>query len=355
VFTGSGQAQRLSRSGSYETPLLPDRRTFLRTVGALPLVAAGCRAAARPEFDFKLASNVAASHPLNVRNQQAADRIAVASGGRLSVRLFPGGQLGSDSDLLSQLRSGAIEMITQSGLIVSTLVPAAAISGIGFAFASSDQAFAALDGDLGALIRMEIGRAGLLALPRVFDSGFRQITTTARAIETPADLKGLKIRVPIGPLWTSMFRALGASPTSINFSELYSALQTRVVDAEENPLVIISNAKLFEVQAYCSLTNHMWDGFWLIANEGAMQRLPPDLRDLLTREFARAAAEQRADLAALNSTIRGALTGTGMRFVDVDPLPFRQALRAAGFYTEWRQRLGDSAWRTLAAHADGLA
>lgn len=331
------------------------RRAFLKSAGALPFIVTGCTSVDRPEFEYKLASNVAASHPLNVRNQQAVDRIRAASGGRLAVRLFPGGQLGSDSDLLSQLRSGAIELLTQSGLIASTFVPLSAISGVGFAFGSSDRVFAAMDGPLGALVRDEIGRAGLFAFPHMFDSGFRQITTSGQAIQTPADLKGLKIRVPVGQLWTSMFRAFGASPTSINFSELYSALQTRVVDAQENPLVIINNSKLYEVQRFCSMTNHMWDGFWLLANAKALQRLPDDLRDLLMREFSRSAMEQRADIAAVSGGIRGTLTKAGMQFIDVDPAPFRQALQTSGFYAQWQRRLGDSAWQVLASQADGLA
>jgi len=108
------------------------------------------------------------------------------------------------------------------------------------------------------LIRQQIAKANLLAMDKIWDNGFRQTTSSTRPINTPDDLRGFKIRVRVSPLWTSMYKAFEASPTSINFNEVYSALQTKVVEGQENPLAIIATAKLYEVQKYCSLTNHMW-------------------------------------------------------------------------------------------------
>ena len=130
-----------------------------------------------------------------------------------------------------------------------------------------------MDGDLGAYIRGEIAKANLVAMDKIWDNGFRQTTSSSKPINHPDDLKGFKIRVPVSPLWTSMFKAFDAAPASINFSEVYSALQTKIVEGQENPLAIISTAKLYEVQKYCSLTNHMWDGFWFLANRRAWERL----------------------------------------------------------------------------------
>src|SRR5918912_2743021 len=104
---------------------------------------------------------------------------------------------------------------------------------------------------------------------KIWDNGFRQITTSTKPIQTPDDLKNFKIRVPPSPLWTSMFKALGAGPTTINFNEVYSALQTKVADGQENPLAIIDTAKLYEVQKYCSLTNHQWAGYHVAFNTAA--------------------------------------------------------------------------------------
>ena len=324
-----------------------DRRRLLAGAAALPLVAVRTRPAGAAEFSYKFASNLPATHPLNIRAQEAANRILKATDGRVEIRVFPNNQLGSDTDVLSQLRSGAVEFFTLSGLILATLVPPASINGIGFAFKDYDQVWRAMDGKLGAFVRGEITKRGLLPMEHIWDNGFRQTTTSTKPVTTPADLRGMKLRVPVSPLWTSMFAALGAAPASINFSEVYSALQTRIVDGQENPLAIIHTAKLYEVQKHCSLTNHMWDGYWFLANRRAFERLPKDAQEIVAREIDRSAMDERADVAKLNGELRGTLTAAGLAFNEVDPAPFRDALRKAGFYTEWRGKYGEDAWRVL--------
>ena len=107
-----------------------------------------------------------------------------------------------------------------------------------------------------------------------------------------------------------MFKALEAAPASINFSEVYTALQTKVVDGQENPLAIISTAKLYEVQKYCSLTNHMWDGFWFLANRRAWERLPDNLRTIVAKHINAAGEKERGDVAKLNASLQEELAGT---------------------------------------------
>jgi tripartite ATP-independent transporter DctP family solute receptor len=304
-------------------------------------------ARAAPEFSMKYANNVPLTHPLNVRAKEAMDRIKAQTNGRVDIEIFPNNQLGSDTDMLSQLRSGAIEFFTLSGLILSTLVPVASINGIGFAFASYDQVWPAMDGALGAYIRAQIDKAGLHAMEQAWDNGFRQITSSTRPIKTPEDLAGFKIRVPPSPLWTSMFKAFDAAPTSINFSEVYSALQTKVVEGQENPLAVIFFAKLYEVQKYLSQTNHMWDGFWFLANGKAWQGLPADLREVIAKNLNQSALDQRDDVKKANDTLQADLTSKGMEFIKVEPAPFRAKLQSAGFYKEWRGKYGDEAWAVL--------
>lgn len=323
------------------------RRAAVAGAAALPLFAIRTRPAAAAEFTYKMANNTPVIHPLTVRMTEAAERILEATDGRVEIRVFPNSQLGTDTDMLSQVRSGAIEFFSLSGLILSTLVPPASINGVGFAFKNYDQVWSAMDGRLGAFVRAEIGKRGLFAYEHMFDNGFRQTTTSNRPVKTPDDFKGLKMRVPVSPLWTSMFQALGASPASINFAEVYSALQTRIVDGQENPLSLIETAKLYEVQKYCSLTNHMWDGFWLLANRRALDRLPADAQAVVAREMSAAAMAERADIAKLNVDVRGVLEGRGLVFNDVDPAAFREALKQAGFYKEWRGKYGEDAWRVL--------
>lgn len=324
------------------------RRTLLAGASATALTLPMGRAfAQKAEFSYKYANNLPVSHPMNIRAKEMADAIRAETKGRVDIQIFPSSQLGSDTDMLSQVRSGGVEFFTLSGLILSTLVPAAAITGIGFAFPDYGTVWKALDGELGAHVRAQIAKSGLVAMDKIWDNGFRQITSSTKPIVTADDLKGMKIRVPPSPLWTSMFKAFDAAPTSINFSEVYSALQTKVVEGQENPLAIISTAKLYEVQKYCSLTNHMWDGFWFLANKKAWERLPEDLRTIVAKHINAAGMKERVDVAALNATVQKELTDKGMVFNLPKTESFRERMRKAGFYAEWKAKFGDEAWALL--------
>ncbi len=318
---------------------------------AAPIVARAQQA----QWIYKYANNLPDSHPMNVRAREMAAAIKDQTGGRFELQIFPSSQLGSDTDTLSQVRSGGVEFFTLSGLILATLVPAASINGLGFAFPSYDAVWRAMDGDLGAYVRAQIGKAGLVAMEKIWDNGFRQTTTSTKPIVTPDDFKGMKLRVPVSPLWTSMFKALDAAPASINFNEVYSALQTKVVDGQENPLAIISTAKLYEVQKYCSLTNHMWDGFWFLANQRAWEALPTDVRGIVAKNIDAAGLKEREDVAELNATLQKSLAAKGLVFNQPDAAPFREKLRAAGFYSEWRAKYGDEAWGLLEKSTGKLA
>jgi tripartite ATP-independent transporter DctP family solute receptor len=323
------------------------------TLAAAPFTST--RRAEATEVTYKYANNLASSHPMNQRAFQAAEKIRADSNGRMQIDIFPEGQLGSDTSMLSQLRSGAIEFFTLSGPILSILVPVASINGIAFAFPDYQAVWRAMDGDLGAYVRAQIEKADLVAMEKIWDNGFRQITSSSKPITSPDDLHDFRIRVPVSQLWISMFRVFNAAPVSLNFSELYSALKNQLVEGQENPLAIISTARLYEVQKYCSLTNHMWDGFWFLANARAWHRLPADLRDIVAKNWNGAALAERADLAKLNVTLQEDLTGKGLIFNRPDSAPFREALRKAGFYSEWRYRYGDEAWAILEANIGKLA
>ena len=333
------------------------RRHILRGAAAAATLAMPMRAAfaQKTEFTYKYANNLPLTHPMNIRAKEMTDAIRADTGGRVDIQVFPNNQLGSDTDVLSQLRSGGVEFFTLSGLILSTLVPATSISGIGFAFNDYAGVWKAMDGELGAYIRGQITKAGLVPMDKIWDNGFRQITSSSKPIATPADLKGFKIRVPVSPLWTSMFKSLDAAPASINFAEVYSALQTKIVDGQENPLAIISTAKLFEVQKYCSMTNHMWDGFWFLANRRAWEKLPADLQAIVAKHINAAGMKERADVAELNASLQKDLAAKGMAFNQPDGAAFRDQLRKAGFYAEWKGKYGEDAWAILERSVGKLA
>jgi TRAP-type transport system periplasmic protein len=303
--------------------------------------------AQQAEFTYKFANNLPDSHPLNTRAKEMSAAIKTETNGRVDIQIFPNNQLGADTDVLSQLRSGGVEFFTMSGLILATLVPAASINGMGFAFPDYPTVWKAMDGELGAYVRGQIAKANLVAMEKIWDNGFRQTTSSTRPITGPEDYKGFKIRVPVSPLWTSMFKAFDAAPASINFNEVYSALQTKIVEGQENPLALISTAKLYEVQKYCSLTNHMWDGYWFLANRRAWEALPNDVRAIVARNINAAAVNARVDTEKLNATVRQELTAKGLTFNQPDVAPFREKLRSAGFYSEWKGKYGEEAWAIL--------
>ena len=325
--------------------------TLLTSAVAAPAIVHAQQA----QWTYKYANNLPETHPMNVRAREMTTAIKQETNGRFDLQIFPSSQLGSDTDTLSQIRSGGVEFFTLSGLILSTLVPVASINGMGFAFPDYDSVWKAMDGDLGSFIRAQIARANLIAMDKIWDNGFRQTTTSTKPIATPDDFRGMKLRVPPSPLWTSMFKAFDASPASINFNEVYSALQTKIVDGQENPLAIISTAKLYEVQTYCSLTNHMWDGFWFLANQRAWESLPDDVQAILAKHINAAGLKERDDVAKLNASLQQDLTAKGLVFNRPDPAPFRDKLRSAGFYTEWQGKYGPEAWGLLEKSVGKLA
>jgi len=191
-----------------------------------------------------------------------------------------------------------------------------------------------------------ISKANLGVLEKVWDNGFRHITSY-KPINAPSDLAALKIRVPVSPILLSIFKSLGASPTPINFNELYSALQTHVVEAQENPLALINNSKLYEVQKFCALTGHVWDGYWFLANKRLMDSMPAPLREIVVKNFNAAGILQRADSEKLAVSLQQDLATKGLTFNKPPTDAFRKALGQANFYTEWKGKFGDEAWAVL--------
>jgi len=334
--------------------------TRRRFVTASTAIAAGtilpAPRARAADFEYKMGHSSPESHPFHKRLLEVSDRIGKETGGRMKLTIFPASQLGGDNDLLSQARSGAVDFVQPAGLILASILPVAAVNGMGFAFKDYAQVWTAVDGDLGDHVRAQIGsKTGLVPMDKRWDLGFRQITTSAKPVEKAADLSGLKLRVPGAPALVSLFTALGASPVSMQFGEVYTSLQTKVVDAQENPLPIIQVAKLYEVQKYCSLTNHIWDGFWMIMNGASWERLPDDLKKIVSTAINDAGVKQREDIAKFNQTVQADLQSKGLQFNRPAPETFRAKLRDAGFYDDWKKRFGNEAWAQLEQVSGKLA
>ena len=178
------------------------RRALLKcAAGAGALAAGSCfkspavLAEAAP-IKLKFGNDLPATHSVNVRLKEAIDAIAADTKGQLAISLFPNNQLGSDTDMMTQLRSGALELATMPGTVLSTLIPQTSLTGVGFAFTSYDRVWDAMDGEVGNFIRRQIAKVGLVPFEAVWDNGFRQITSSTHPIRTPEDLANFKIRVP---------------------------------------------------------------------------------------------------------------------------------------------------------------
>lgn len=335
------------------------RRHFLKTTAgasvALGFGGVAKFAHAEAEFQFKFASELPASHPSSVRALEVLKKIKEESGGRLAIEPFFGAALGSATDMLSQVRSGAIEMQYLAPANLATVDPRASLHSVPFAFESYDKVWPAVDGGVGNVLRGVYEKVGLFAMPKVWDHGYRQITTSNKAVNTPADLAGVKMRVAVIPLYVSLFKSLGAQTTAINFSELYTALQSKVVDGQENALPLIDSARLYEVQKFCAKTSHTWEGYFVACNQRHWARLPKNLQDMVIANFAKGADLQRADMARVVQTLEQTLSGKGMQFTQPDPAQFRAHLQKAGFYKEWSQKFGAEAWGTLERYSGKLA
>jgi tripartite ATP-independent transporter DctP family solute receptor len=330
------------------------RRSFLTAAaaGSAAILVRGQRPA---EFRFVQYHNQIADSPLHRRLVEMWTAVRKESGGRVETEVLPENNKnpGSDPAVLKLLVAGDVQFFTLMGGILGNVVPAANIQQVPFAFSSAQQAHKALDGPLGAYLRQEMAAKGIVGFPvGAFDNGMRQIGGRTRPVRVPADLAGLKVRVPDGKMFDDMVRAFGAEPVTVNSSGIYGALKSGTVDAQENPLAYMDFFKHYEVMKHISMTNHMWSGFNMLANQAAWNRLPADIRASVERNLARAVRLQREEQQKANDAARASLAGHGLAFNDVDTAPFRASL--GGVYASWKKALGARAWSLLEAETGRL-
>ncbi|HMD01466.1 MAG TPA: TRAP transporter substrate-binding protein [Candidatus Baltobacteraceae bacterium] len=303
------------------------------------------------QYQFKYGNDQSLSSPVTVRAIEMWKTIERETNGRLSVQTFPDSQLGGDTQMVAQLRSGALQFLTEAGAILGNVVPLAQMDGVAFAYKDETTAFAAMDGSLGAIIRDEIVQRGIHAFPNPWDNGFREITAN-KPVRSAADLDGLKIRVPSSPLFVDLFRTLGATPTPINVSELYTSLQTHIVEAQENALININQSRLYEVQKTLNFSNHAWGCWWFLANLDMWNGLPPDIQQVVTRNVVKFAHLQRRDFAALTSSLTDKLHRLGMTLYSCDIPSFKARLKP--YYAKWKGEFGAKAWTELERYSGPL-
>jgi tripartite ATP-independent transporter DctP family solute receptor len=325
----------------------------LGVASAVGLGLSGKKASAA-EFNLKIGHGQTTAHPLDPRLKEAAEKIKTETGGRVEVQVLGNSALGSEAQMMTQVRSGSLDMLCTSILFLEGTFPAVSISGLAFAYKNNDEGWAAWDGEFGNYLRAGVEKQGILVFDKIFEHGFREMTSAVRPINQPEDLKGLKIRVPAWPILTSMCEQFGAAPTTIGIKEVYSALQTRIADGQENPLASIEFFKFYEVQKYCSMTNHIWDPFCMFASPRRMNALPKDIQGIVISNINAAALKQRAEMRHLNETLRTKLSDSGLIFNDPDIGLFRKKLSELGFYKHWKEKYDPAAWALLEKYTGAL-
>jgi TRAP-type transport system periplasmic protein len=332
------------------------RRQFtarLALAGGMALISRSARSA-----DFKLRQyhNQPADSPLHKRLVEMWAVVRSESGGRVDVATFAdNNQLpGSDPAALKMLVDGELDFFTLNGGLIGTVVPAVNVQGLPFAFHNEAQVYRAIDGDLGDYLAKEMATKGIYAVPRgCFENGFRQITCSLRPIRKVEDLKGVKMRTPDTPIYVECWRALGATPVVVNFNRIYEALKTGEADAQDNPLNVAELLKLYEVQKYVSLTNHIWSGFNLIANLKMWRGLPGDVQRIIERNAEKYVKLQRTDTDTMNHDLGPQLEKRGMLINQPDAAGFRS--RLGPYYTHWKETIGSKTWTLLESHVGKLA
>src|SRR4029077_8151110 len=204
------------------------------------------------------------------------------------------------------------------GAPLGGIAPTSALPLLPFAFQDSRAVFAALDGELGAMIRRELAQEGFHDFPRAWQNGFHHITPSPRPIETADDFAGLKIRTPVGEIAADFFRTLGAEAGMVPFSGLYDALKRKTFDGQSDPLGVVQSLRLHEVQRYLSLTAHWWTCFTLLANAASWQALPAEIQAVVARNAEKFALLQRADIERVNAAGADALARHGMIVNEAD-------------------------------------
>ncbi|WP_319562814.1 TRAP transporter substrate-binding protein [Marispirochaeta sp.] len=201
------------------------------------------------------------------------------SNGRLIVEHYPNGQLGADKDIQESVKLGTLELGLSSSPVVS-LNDYFKLLDAPYLFVNRDHVSRALDGELGEKLAKPLEAQNIKHLG-YWENGFRQITNNIRPINTPADLAGIKLRTPESPVRMSTFKAFGANPVAMSFTEVFGALQQGIIDGQENPLATIYQASLHEVQKYLSLSGHVYSAVHLLMNNELFNSLPPDLQKVL--------------------------------------------------------------------------
>lgn len=287
-------------------------------VAAAALLATGAGALAQEiqERTIRFGHLVQPGHPLSLGVQKFAAIVAAKSGGKLSVKEFGASALGSETQQMSALQGGVQEMFTPATTTAASLVREFSLVDTPFSFSNAQQVDALLGGPFGRALLQKLPEKGLVGLD-YWETGFRNFTNSRKPVTTPEDLKGLKIRVMGNPLFLESFSALGTNPVPMAFGELYGALESRALDAQENPYGIVLTSKFYEVQKYMSVTNHVYTANLVLIGGKLWDKLSGTERKILQDAAAEAGIYQRKLSREMAEESRKELQAKGMQINEV--------------------------------------
>ena len=267
---------------------------------------------------------VPATHPSAQMVERIAADVKAKSNGRIAVQPFPNGQLGSSRDMIEAVANGTQQIVLEGAANFGAWVPSISVVESPYVWRDADHLVKAMAGPVGRAFNDElVAKRGMRILGTTY-YGTRHLTTTSKAVKTPADLAGFKLRVPENDVFKAMAEAWGARPTPMNFGELYLALKQGTVDGQENPLPTIKSGKFDEVQKYLVLTAHIITPRLVVVNEAFWKGLAPADQKILQEAISEGIAWQNAELVKQEKELVDAFRKAGMTVVDVDVEAFRK-------------------------------
>jgi tripartite ATP-independent transporter DctP family solute receptor len=268
--------------------------------------------------NFKVAFVQDKDHPHGLGAQKFADLVAEKSGGKMKVRTFGSGQLGGDAQVISSLQGGTVEMTMVSPGLLVGLVKEFGILDLPFLFNGYKEVDAVLDGPIGKNLLEKLPEKGLIGLG-YWDHGFRNVTNSRRPVAKMEDIQGLKIRVLQIPLFIETFNTLGANAIPMPFPELFTAMEQRAIDGQENPFASIETSKFYEVQKFASTTQHVYNPLVTIFSKRIWDQLSPEERKIVQDAANEAGAYERQVSREMNEKSKENLKSKGMTVTEITP------------------------------------
>lgn len=286
---------------------------------------------------LKAATSVPMEHPYNQGLVEFGKMLKERTNGKYSVEIFPAAQLGSEREVIEGIQMGTVDLTVVSTAPLAGFSDAFLVTDLPFIFTSTEHAYTVLDGEIGQSIFQKLEGTGIKGLA-FWENGFRNITNSKKAIMKPEDVKGLKIRTMENQIHMDSFKQLGADPTPMAFGELFTALQQKTVDGQENPLPIIETSKFYEVQEHLAMTGHFYAPAPLLISQGLWDTLSAEEKEIFQKTADDGRTAEREMIQEMDKKLVQELQNRGMQVTTPDKAEWQKAM--APVYDKWQDKIG---------------